>query len=53
MSPMSSWYKELGIELIFLGEDQSHYPKQPPMVDEKIYNGVGHPIKFFLEDPFH
>jgi len=50
MSPMMLGYKELGIKLIFLGEDHTHHPKWPPMVDEKIDDIIGDLVKLFLKE---
>jgi hypothetical protein len=47
---MRSGYRELGLELVSLGDDHSHQPKQPPMVEEKRDDGVGDPFKMFLEE---
>jgi hypothetical protein len=50
MSPTRSGYRELGLELVELGEEHSHQPKQPPMVEEKRDDGAGDPIKLLLEE---
>ena len=50
MSPMRSGYKELGLDLVETLQDQPHKPRRPPMVEEKKDEGVGDPIKIFLED---
>jgi hypothetical protein len=47
---MRSGYRELGLELISLGEDHSFQPKKPPMVDEKRDDGARDPIKLLLEE---
>jgi hypothetical protein len=47
---MRSGYRELGLKLISLGEDHSHQPKWPPMVEEKRDDGVGDPIKLLLKE---
>jgi hypothetical protein len=39
MSLTSSWYRELGLELVSLKENCSHLPNQPPMVEEKRDDG--------------
>jgi hypothetical protein len=49
-SPTRSRYRELGLKIISLGEDHSHQPKQPPMVNEKRDDGAGDLIKLFLEE---
>jgi hypothetical protein len=43
-------YKELGLELISLGEYHPFYPKWPPMEENKRDNRVGYLIKGFLEE---
>jgi hypothetical protein len=43
-------YRELGLKLTKLGEDHSHPPKWPPMVDENKYDGAEYPIKLFIEE---
>jgi hypothetical protein len=50
MSPMRSGYRELGLELVSLGDDCSCWPKQPPMVEEKRDDGAGDPFNMFLEE---
>jgi hypothetical protein len=45
MSPTRSWYRELGLGLVSLEENQ---PKRPPMVEEKRDEGAGELIKLFL-----
>jgi hypothetical protein len=43
-------YRELGLELVSLGDNHSRRPKKPPMVEENKYDGLGHPFKNFLEE---
>ena len=50
MSSARSGYRELGLELVSLGEDHSHCPKYPPIAEEKRDNGAGYPIKLLLEE---
>jgi hypothetical protein len=50
MSPIRSGYKELGLDLVEPLQDQSCKPRRPPMGEEKKYEGVGDPIKMFLEE---
>jgi hypothetical protein len=50
MSLTRSGYRELGLELVSLGDDHSHQPKKPPMVEEKRDDGEGDPFKMFLEE---
>jgi hypothetical protein len=50
MSPTRSEYRELGLELVSLEDDHSHQPKWPPMMGERRDDGVGYPIKMFLEE---
>ena len=51
MSLMRFQYQELGLELVELGENTSHCPKQPHMVgEEKRDDGAGNPIKLLLEE---
>ena len=51
MSPMRSAYRELGLELIDLGENTSRHPKKPQMVgEENRDDGAGDPIKMLLEE---
>ena len=49
MSPTRSGYKELGLDLVEPLQDQPRKPQRTPMGDEKIDEGVGNPIKIFLE----
>jgi hypothetical protein len=44
MSPTRSRYKELGLDLV-----QPRKPRRLPMGDENKYEGIGDPIKMFLE----
>jgi hypothetical protein len=50
MSPTRSGYRELGLELVSLGEDHSRRPKRPPMAEEKRDDGAVDPIKLLLEE---
>jgi len=50
MSPTRLGYKELGLELVEPLQYQPHKSQQPPMADEKKDEGVGDPIKIFLEE---
>ena len=51
MSPTRSEYRELGLELVELGESTSCCPKKPQMVgEEKRDDGAGDPIKILLEE---
>lgn len=50
MSPTRSGYKELGLELGELLQDQHRKPQQPPMVEENKDEGVGDPFKIFFEE---
>jgi hypothetical protein len=50
MSPTRSGYRELGLELVEIGEEHSHQPKKPPMEEEKRDDGAGDPIKLFLKE---
>ena len=50
MSPLRLGYRELGLELVSLGEDHSHIPKGPPMAKEKRDNRAGDPIKLLLKE---
>jgi hypothetical protein len=47
---MRSEYKELGLKLVSLGDDHSHWPKQPPMAKEKRDEKVGDNFKMFLKE---
>jgi hypothetical protein len=47
---MRSGYRELGLKLFLHGDDCSRYPKQPPMVEKKIYDEEGDPFKMLLEE---
>jgi hypothetical protein len=50
MSPTRSRYRELGLELVSLGENHSHWPKKPPMVEENIDDEAGYPFKMLLKE---
>ena len=50
MSPTTSGYKELGLDLVEPLKYQPHKPRQPPMVEEKKEEGEGDPIKIFLKE---
>jgi hypothetical protein len=50
MSLTRSGYKELGLELVQLERETPLWCKQPPMAEEKQDDGVGDPIKMFLEE---
>jgi hypothetical protein len=50
MSPTTSGYKNLGLEPIKTLQDWSGQARQQPMGDEKKDDGVGDPIKMFLEE---
>ena len=51
MSPTRSEYRELGLERVELGENNSSCPKQPHLAgEEKRDNKAGDPIKMFLEE---
>jgi hypothetical protein len=43
-------YREMGLELISLGEDHSHQSKRPPRMKEKRVDRAGEPIKLLLEE---
>jgi hypothetical protein len=43
-------YRELGLELVSLGDNHSRRTKKPPMVEENKDDGLGHPFKKFLEE---
>jgi hypothetical protein len=43
-------YRELGLELVSLGDNHSRRPKQPPMVEENRDDGLGYPFKNFLKE---
>ena len=49
MSPTLSGYKALGLDLVEPLQDQPRKPRRPPMEEEKKDEGVGDPIKIFLE----
>ena len=51
MSPTRSKYRELGLELVELGENTSRRPKKPQMAgEEKRDDGAGDHIKMLLEE---
>ena len=50
MSPTRAGYKELGLDLVETLQDQPHKSRQPPMGDEKKYEGAEDPIKMMLEE---
>ena len=51
MSPTRSEYRELGLELVQLGENNSRRSKKPQMAgEEKRDDGAGDPIQMFLEE---
>ena len=47
---MWSGYKELGLDLVKPFQYQPRKTRQPPMKEEKKYQGVGYPIKILLEE---
>ena len=50
MSPATSRYKELGLDLVEPLQDQPRKPRRSPMGDEKKDEGAGDPIKILLEE---
>jgi hypothetical protein len=50
MSPTRSRYTELDLDLVSLGDEFSHHPKQPPMAKENRDDKVGDPFKMLLEE---
>jgi hypothetical protein len=50
MSLTRSRYKKLGLEPINPLQDRPHRTRQQPMGDKNKYDGVGYPIKMFLEE---
>ena len=50
MSPTSSGYKDLGLDLVEPLQDQPCKPRRVPMGDEKKDKGAGDPIKILLEE---
>ena len=50
MSPMRSRYKELGLDLVEPLQDQPRKTRQPPIAEEKKYEGVGYPFKMLLKE---
>jgi hypothetical protein len=49
MSPTRLGYKKLGLKIIEPLKDDPHRTRWPHMVEEKKGEGVGDPIKLFLE----
>jgi hypothetical protein len=45
-----SKYKELGLELVSLGDQSSCMPKRPLMAGENKYDMIGDPFKMLLEE---
>ena len=50
MSSTLSRYKELVLDLVEPLQDQPRKHRRPPMAEEKKDEGVGDPIKIFLEE---
>jgi hypothetical protein len=50
MSLTRSRYRELGLELVSLGDDHSCWPKKPPMMEEKRDDGAGHSLKMLINE---
>ena len=50
MSSTRSGYKELGLDLVEPLQDQPRKPRRLPMGEENKDEGVGGPIKLFLEE---
>ena len=50
MSPTRSGYKDLVLELLKPLQGQPRKSQQPPMGEEKKYEGAGYPIKILLEE---
>jgi len=50
MSPTRSRYRDLGLELVYLKDNNSHHPKWPPMVEENRGNEERDPIKMLLDE---
>jgi hypothetical protein len=50
MSPKILGYRELGLELVELGEEHSHHTKKPPMAKEKRDDRVIYHIKLLLKE---
>jgi hypothetical protein len=49
MSPKSSDYNNLGLELVSLEDNISRVPKKHSMAEEKKNDGEDDPINMFLE----
>jgi hypothetical protein len=49
MSPTSSKYRKLGLDLVSLEENLSLTPKKPSMVEEKKNDEANDPISLLLE----
>ena len=49
MSPMSSEYSKLGLELVSLEDNLSRTPKKPSMAEENKNEGAEDPINLLLE----
>ena len=47
---MRSGYRDWGFELVLLEDNQSRYPKRPPMEKEKRDDRAGDHFKMFLEE---
>jgi hypothetical protein len=47
---MRSGYRELDLKLVWLEENYSLQPKQPPMTEEKRDEKVGDPLKTLLKE---
>jgi hypothetical protein len=50
MSPTRSWYRESGLDLIYIEENFSHIPKKPSMVGENKDKSTIYPFKMLLEE---
>ena len=50
MSQMRLGYKKFGLDLVSLGEDHSHHPKEYPIEEEKRDDGDGDPINSLLKE---
>ena len=50
MSPTTTGYKELGLDLVEPLQDQPRKSWWPPMGDENKYEGIEYPIKMLLEE---
>jgi hypothetical protein len=49
MSPTRSEYRNMGIKLVSLEENNSRTPKKPSMLEEKKNDGSDDPICLLLE----